>query len=92
MDEAELGVIYISFGSMIKSTTLSNSKKQAILDAMKEFPQRFIWKWEDQSIKLDDFDKNKLYISNWLPQVDILGKFCNVCKLFLVMSLCIKTD
>ncbi|KOB77761.1 UDP-glycosyltransferase UGT44A2 [Operophtera brumata] len=70
VDEAKHGVIYISFGSMIKSTTLSDSKKQAILDAMNEFPQRFIWKWEDETMT---FDKNKLYISSWLPQVDILG-------------------
>lgn len=57
---------------MIKSTTLSDSKKQAILDAINEFPQRFIWKWEDETLKIDT---NKLYISKWLPQVDILGKF-----------------
>lgn len=57
---------------MIKSTTLSDSKKQAISDAINEFPQRFIWKWEDETLKIDT---NKLYISKWLPQVDILGKF-----------------
>lgn len=73
MDEAKFGVIYISFGSMIKSTTLSDSKKQAIIDAINEFPQRFIWKWEDDSINVN-FDTNKLYISSWLPQTDILGK------------------
>lgn len=59
---------------MIKSTTLSDSKKQAIIDAINEFPQRFIWKWEAKSMKVDNFNKNKVYISSWLPQVDILGK------------------
>lgn len=70
-DEAEHGVIYISFGSVVKATTMPEDKVQEILEVMKKLPQRFIWKWEDQSIA---FDKNKLFTASWLPQVDILGK------------------
>ncbi|XP_030023418.2 UDP-glucosyltransferase 2 [Manduca sexta] len=70
VDEAENGVIYISFGSVVKAATMPSDKVKAILDTINELPYRFIWKWEDKMLK---YDKNKLYISDWLPQVDILG-------------------
>lgn len=70
VDEAEHGIIYISFGSVVRCSTMPEDKVQAILDAMSELPHRFIWKWENKTMT---FDKNKLYISEWLPQVDILG-------------------
>ncbi|XP_068631749.1 uncharacterized protein [Battus philenor] len=70
VEEAEHGIIYVSFGSVIKSTTLPPEKREAILEAVKELPQRFIWKWGDNTLLVD---KNKLYLSDWLPQVDILG-------------------
>lgn len=64
-------MIYISFGSVIKSSTMPTEKLKVILDVINEMPQRFIWKWEDNSLVID---RNKLYLANWLPQVDILGK------------------
>lgn len=71
VDEAEHGVIFISFGSMIKSSTLPKVKLQAILDVIDALPYRFIWRWDDSSTKIN---KNKVYISDWLPQIDILGE------------------
>nr|WMP40246.1 UDP-glucuronosyltransferase UGT42K1 [Tuta absoluta] len=70
IEEAKDGVIYINFGSVMKTSSLPADKVEAILGAMDEFPHRFIWKWEDKTLK---YDKNKLYIDSWLPQVDILG-------------------
>ncbi|KAJ0176089.1 hypothetical protein K1T71_008263 [Dendrolimus kikuchii] len=70
VDAAEHGIIYISFGSVVQCSTMPEDKVQAILGAMNELPQRFIWKWENKSM---NFNKNKLYIADWLPQVDILG-------------------
>ncbi|XP_045486849.1 UDP-glycosyltransferase UGT5-like [Pieris rapae] len=49
---------------------MPDEKLQAVLGAISELPQRFIWKWESKTILLD---KNKLYLAEWLPQVDILG-------------------
>lgn len=71
IDAAEHGVIYISFGSVIKSSTMPRDKLDAVLAAVRELPQRFVWKWEDKTLLVD---KNKLYLADWLPQVDILGK------------------
>ncbi|KAJ2947651.1 hypothetical protein O0L34_g17454 [Tuta absoluta] len=70
VEQAKEGVIYINFGSMMKTSSLPADKVEAILGAMNEFPHRFIWKWEDKTLK---YDKNKLFINSWLPQVDILG-------------------
>lgn len=44
---------------------------QAIINALAQLPQRVVWKWEEKS--LPESPKN-IYISNWLPQNDILGK------------------
>ncbi|XP_045774021.1 UDP-glucosyltransferase 2-like [Maniola jurtina] len=70
VEESEHGVIYISFGSVIKSSTMPADKVKDVLDVMSHLPQRFIWKWETKTILMD---KNKLYVSDWLPQIDILG-------------------
>lgn len=71
MDEAQHGVVYISFGSVVKASTMPADTVQVVLNVMKQLPQRFIWKWEDKTLMVD---KNKLYTNSWLPQVDILGK------------------
>lgn len=70
IEEAEKGVIYISFGSMLKAKTIPSHKLEAIIGALSELPQKVIWKWEEKS--LPGNPKN-IYISNWLPQNDILA-------------------
>ncbi|XP_039757363.1 uncharacterized protein LOC120631751 [Pararge aegeria] len=69
-EESEHGVIYVSFGSVVKSSTMPADKVKDVLNVMSQLPQRFIWKWETKAMLMD---KNKLYISEWLPQIDILG-------------------
>lgn len=75
VEEAEHGVIYISFGSVVKSSTMPAEKVKDVLDVMSQLPQRFIWKWEMKTVLMD---KNKLYVSEWLPQIDILGEFSRI--------------
>ncbi|XP_045486743.1 UDP-glycosyltransferase UGT5-like [Pieris rapae] len=70
IEESKHGVIYISFGSMIKATSLSKYKLQAILDVLEELPQRVIWKWDNDNLP---FEMKKIYSSKWLPQNDILA-------------------
>lgn len=84
MDEAEHGVIYISFGSMLSTNTIPKDKLDAIVGAISELPQRFIWKWESDT--LPGNPKN-VYLSNWLPQNDILGKLrLTLLKLYKLSS------
>lgn len=54
----------------MKSSSLPKDKLLEVLAALKEFPQKVIWKWEDKTLIVD---KNHMYLSDWLPQVDILG-------------------
>nr|XP_026493893.1 UDP-glucuronosyltransferase 2B18-like [Vanessa tameamea] len=70
IEESEHGVIYISFGSMLKATTTPKDKIEAITAALSELPQRIIWKWEEKT--LPGNPKN-IFLSKWLPQNDILA-------------------
>ncbi|XP_054739701.1 UDP-glycosyltransferase UGT5-like [Anastrepha obliqua] len=69
IDNAEHGVVFISWGSMIRAETLPAAKREAILRAVKRLKQRVIWKWENTTL---DNKPDNLYISKWLPQRDIL--------------------
>lgn len=56
---------------MIKANSIPKDKLDAILGAISELPQRFIWKLNNKT--LPGNPKNVL-LSKWLPQNDILGK------------------
>lgn len=65
---AKHGVIYISWGSMVKGETMPEEKLTAIVNALRQFRQKVIW-------KLDGDVPNKpanVLVAQWLPQRDIL--------------------
>ena len=65
-----LGVIFMSFGSVMKDSKMSAEKKQSLMNMFKKFSDYdFIWKWTEE---LPDLPKNVL-VSSWLPQADILA-------------------
>ncbi|CAG4945796.1 unnamed protein product [Parnassius apollo] len=70
IETSQHGVIYISFGSLIRTAAMPRDKLETILSTLSELPQRVIWKWEEDSLP---GNLKKIYISNWLPQNDILG-------------------
>ncbi|XP_069693293.1 UDP-glucosyltransferase 2-like isoform X1 [Periplaneta americana] len=70
LDEAKEGFIYFSLGSNLRSDTLTLRKRQALLDAFAELPQRILWKFESENIP--GIPPN-VKISKWLPQSDILA-------------------
>uniref|UniRef100_A0A8D8QFZ6 UDP-glucuronosyltransferase n=1 Tax=Cacopsylla melanoneura TaxID=428564 RepID=A0A8D8QFZ6_9HEMI len=68
---AEKGVIYFSLGSNMRSSSLEESKRNAILSVFGRFPQhRIIWKWEEEA--LPGLPKNVI-CRKWLPQHDLLA-------------------
>lgn len=71
IEDSPHGVIYFSFGSMIKASSLSGPKLKAFQDAFASLPQRVLWKWENDTMpgKPDNVE-----IRKWLPQFDILSK------------------
>lgn len=68
INEAEHGVIFMSFGSIVKGVRLSPEVIAMFADIFEALPQRVIWK-HDEEIKRS---KNVL-VSKWWPQRDILG-------------------
>ncbi|XP_030384151.1 UDP-glucuronosyltransferase 2B1 [Scaptodrosophila lebanonensis] len=69
LDNAEHGVVLISWGSMIRANSLSAAKRDGIIRAVARLPQQVIWKWENDTIP--NRPRN-MHIYKWLPQRDIL--------------------
>lgn len=72
MDAAEHGVIYVSWGSMIRANTLPVDKREGLLNAFRSFKQKVLWKWENETLPNQPAN---VHIQKWLPQRDILCKF-----------------
>lgn len=69
LDNAEHGVIYVSWGSIINSQGMPLNKKQEIVEAFKSLPQTILWKWQNDSLTAT---AKNVHIRSWLPQIDIL--------------------
>lgn len=72
LDSAKDGVIYVSWGSMIRAESLPVEKRNSLLKAFGSFKQKVVWKWENDT--LPNQPKN-VYIRKWMPQRDILCEF-----------------
>ncbi|XP_049956948.1 UDP-glycosyltransferase UGT5-like [Schistocerca serialis cubense] len=70
LDGATDGVIYFSFGSNVKGSTLPEDKRRAFLEAFAQLPQRVLWKWEVDSLP---GQPENVMIAKWLPQQDVLA-------------------
>ena len=65
------GVVFVSFGSVIKASLMTEENKQILLNVFKRFPQYdFIWKWDQDSMP---GKPDNVLLSKWLPQRDILA-------------------
>lgn len=72
MDNADHGVIYVSWGSMIRAESLPPEKRESLLKAFGSFKQRVLWKWENDTLPNQP---SNVYIRKWMPQRDILCKY-----------------
>ncbi|XP_062541390.1 uncharacterized protein LOC134209418 [Armigeres subalbatus] len=70
IDNSTDGVIYFSMGSNLKPSNMGKEKQQALVNAFSKVKQNVIWKWDDESLNLD---QSKYLIAKWLPQDDILA-------------------
>ncbi|XP_067011529.2 UDP-glycosyltransferase UGT5 [Anabrus simplex] len=70
LDNAKEGVVFFSLGSNLQSKKLKEEKRQAILSAFAELPEKVLWKWEADI--LPGQPKN-VKVGKWLPQTDILA-------------------
>lgn len=69
LDNAIEGVIFISFGSMVRISTLPDDKRNSLVRALATLPQKVLWKWENDT--LSDQPDN-VHIRKWLQQREIL--------------------
>merc|ERR1711936_1519829 len=69
-DAGPEGVIYVSFGSVLKASVMSDDKRKIMLGAFAKLKQKVLWKWETEV--MDDKPSNVM-LHKWLPQQDVLG-------------------
>ena len=69
VEGAEHGVIYLSFGSVVRASKMPESRRHLFMSVLGKLKQRVIWKWEKP---MKDAPSNVL-ISSWLPQTDVLA-------------------
>ena len=69
IQESEHGVIFVSFGSVVKASKMPEAKRKAMLAVFSRLKQRVIWKWEEP---MEDAPSNVL-VSSWLPQTSLLA-------------------
>jgi len=67
-------------GSNLRSSLMPEEKRIALLAAFGELKQRVIWKYEEESLP---GQPDNVMISNWVPQMDILGENYFMREIFL---------
>jgi UDP:flavonoid glycosyltransferase YjiC (YdhE family) len=67
----ELRVIYFSMGSVLQTSQMPESMREAFLEAFSQLKQRVLWKWETDLLP---GQPNNVNLGKWLPQSDILGE------------------
>ncbi|XP_046416327.1 UDP-glycosyltransferase UGT5-like [Neodiprion fabricii] len=70
LDSAEHGVLYFSWGSMVRASSMPNETLATIVEALGRLKQKVLWKWENDD--LPNKPKN-LMTRQWLPQFDVLS-------------------
>jgi len=70
LDSHPEGVVYVSFGSSVKPSQMTDEKKKVFLDTFLQLKHPVIWKWNEDDIP--DLPPN-VKLSKWLPQQDLLA-------------------
>ena len=70
LDQAKSGAIYVSFGSVIKSSLMSKEKLDSFLETFRQIKYPVIWKWDADQIP--NLSANVM-LKKWLPQQDLLA-------------------
>ncbi|XP_058056810.1 UDP-glycosyltransferase UGT5-like [Anopheles bellator] len=72
LDEATRGVVYINFGTFMRSSGMPEETLQVFLTVFRNLPHaRFLWKWEAETAPAN-LPPNVL-LQKWLPQNDVLA-------------------
>lgn len=75
LDDAKEGVVFFSWGSMIKATSMADDKLEEIVKALRNIPWKVIWKWENERLP---GKPDNVMIKKWVPQAAILSELIRV--------------
>lgn len=67
----EDGFIYFSFGSIVKGNAMPEKYRKIFINVFSKLKLKVLWKWEEDSMQ--GLTAKNVFLSNWLPQQDILG-------------------
>ena len=70
LDSHPEGVTYVSFGSTVKPSEMSQERKKVFLETFAKLEKPIIWKWDEENVA--DLPSNVM-IKQWVPQQDILA-------------------
>lgn len=71
LDAATNGLVYVSFGSNIKSSKLGHERIQMMLGTFASLKYQVLWKFEDE--KLIENKPTNVMLLKWVPQQDLLA-------------------
>ncbi|CAD0205761.1 unnamed protein product [Chrysodeixis includens] len=69
LDSSKNGVIYISFGTNVKTSILPPERVKHMINAFSKLPYDILWKWDSDNLP---GKAANIRISKWLPQSDLL--------------------
>jgi len=72
MDSAHTGVIYFSFGTVLRPDKIPKHTMKVFLNVFNRLEQKVVMKWINNDTK--DFPDN-FFVDSWLPQLEILSNF-----------------
>ena len=70
LDDAPHGVVYVSFGSVLQSSEMSEENRLKLVTAFGKLKEKVLWKWETET--MPNLPSN-IMLSKWLPQQDVLA-------------------
>lgn len=68
IEQSPHGVVYFTFGSIVKMSSLPRHVQKAFVEALARIPERVLWKYEGD---IEDKPTNVM-TKQWLPQREIL--------------------
>ncbi|KAH8412007.1 hypothetical protein KR222_006607, partial [Zaprionus bogoriensis] len=72
LQQSPQGVIFISWGSMVRASSMEPDKLDAILQVLSAQPLNVIWKWEADGQEAPPVDASKFLFVPWAPQLALL--------------------
>ncbi|KAH8412232.1 hypothetical protein KR009_000668 [Drosophila setifemur] len=71
LNESSDGVIFISWGSMVRASSIDEDKLNAIVQVLEQQKLRIIWKWEADETPKGGISSKFLFVK-WAPQLALL--------------------